>query len=67
MGDINELYIQKALDGIIGKASSITQVKNGMLLVQTFTEKQAEVMPKAKLLTSHLVHVPQFILGSYNK
>jgi hypothetical protein len=65
MGDINQLYIQKALDGIVDKVSIITRVKNGMLLVELFNEKQAEVMLKAKLLTSYLVHVPQFILGSY--
>jgi hypothetical protein len=55
MCKINPFYIQKALDGVASKVRNTTVLKNGMLQVEVFNEKQA------KFLGCYLVRVERHI------
>jgi hypothetical protein len=52
---INPFSIHKALDAITREVKNISRLKNGMLLVEVFSDKQAETPLKTQLLRSYSV------------
>jgi hypothetical protein len=62
MRNVNPFYIQKALNGIVGKVKNASHLKNGTLLVEVQNDKQAEVLLKANLLGSYPVQVERHML-----
>jgi hypothetical protein len=57
MKDINPLHVKQGLDLICGKVKNASQLRNGTLFVETFSENQSNAILKASLLGSYSIQV----------
>jgi hypothetical protein len=67
MRQINQFYIQKAVDAIAGKVKSGSRLRNGTLLIETQNNKQAKLLLKANLPVQVERHVSLTFSRSYER
>jgi hypothetical protein len=59
--DINPFHVKQGPDLICGKVKNASRLRNGTLLVETFTENQSNALLKASLIGPYPIQVERHV------